>query len=106
MRKFPEARPCHGRDEFARFFERLWEAFPDAAFELDAVLPAGDGRVLACGQMRAEGRGSGITLEGPLYTCHWLRHGRFFRIENHLTLPGALSGLGFEADTLEGAGLT
>ncbi len=105
VKKFPESRPCHGKEEFSQFFERFWEGFPDTNFGLDETIPVGDDRVLACGHLRAAGRGSGIILEGSLYTCHWLRHGRFFRIENHLTLKGALAALGLRGDTLEGAGL-
>jgi ketosteroid isomerase-like protein len=105
VRKFPEARPCHGREEFSRFFDRFWEGFPNAHFSAGDVFPVGDDRVLACGSMRAEGGGSGITLEGDLYTCHWIRHGRFLRVENHLTLTGALHALGLEGGTLEEAGL-
>jgi hypothetical protein len=42
---------------------------------------------------------------GELFQCYWLRHGRVFRQEDHLTLPGALRALGLEGDTLEAAGL-
>jgi hypothetical protein len=54
------------------------------------LVEVGDDRVLACTTLRAEGRSSGVTLEGDLYQCYWLRHGRFFRVEDHLTLTGAL----------------
>ena len=105
VRKFPEARPCHGKEEFSRFFAEFLEGFPEATFGLDDVIAVGDDRVLASGYLRAVGRGSGIVLEGDLYSCHWVRHGRFFRIENHLTLRGALRALGLEGDTLEAVGL-
>jgi len=49
------------------------------------------------------GRGSGLNLEGDLYQCFWLRHGRFFRVE---TLSGALHALGLHGETLEAAGLS
>jgi hypothetical protein len=56
--------------------------------------------------MRAEGRTSGLALEGDLYKCFWLRNGRFFRVEDHLTLAGALHALGLTGDSLEAAGLS
>ncbi|HEX2129584.1 MAG TPA: nuclear transport factor 2 family protein [Solirubrobacterales bacterium] len=105
VRKFPEARPCHGVEEFAQFFTRFWEGFPNAKFTVQDVIEVADDRVLSCGRLRAEGPGSGIALEGAIYTCHWLRHGRFFRIENHMTLKGALAALGLVGETLTEAGL-
>jgi hypothetical protein len=45
------------------------------------------------------------TLEGDLYSCFWLRNGRFLRVEGHLTLAGALHALGVSGDSLEAAGL-
>jgi hypothetical protein len=44
-------------------------------------------------------------LEGDIYHCVWLRHGRFLRMEDHLTLRGALDALGLKGDTLQAAGL-
>src|SRR5205823_5681349 len=55
--------------------------------------------------LRAEGRESGMNLEGDLYECMWLRHGRCFRVEDHMTLSRALHALGLEGETLEAAGL-
>jgi hypothetical protein len=64
-----------------------------------------DDRVLVHLSLRAEGRESGVKLEGDLYQCVWLRHGGFFRREDHLTLKGALRALGLTGETLEAAGL-
>jgi SnoaL-like domain len=104
--KFPEARPCHSREEVAQFLVQFGEAFSRSDWEIRWIHAVGDERVLACASLRAEGRGSGINLEGDVYHCFWLRHGRFFRVEDHLTLSGALHSLGFEAATLEAAGLS
>jgi len=105
-RKFPEARPCHGREEIARFradYRAAWDRFEIAVKKL---VPAGDDRVLVHSTIRAEGRGSGANLDGDLYACMWLRHGRIFRCEDHLTLKGALRALGLSGETLEAAGLS
>jgi ketosteroid isomerase-like protein len=107
VRKFPEARPCHGLEEVARFFSSQFEdAFSRWNWEVSSVIAAGDDRVLASTNLRAQGRGSGIDLEGDLYYCYWLRHGRFFRVEDHLTVRGALGAFGLEGETLESAGLS
>ena len=104
VRKFPEARPCHGAEEVAGFLEDYVEAWtPDYAIK--ELIEVGDDRVLACATLHAEGRGSGMKLEGDLYHCIWLRHGRLLRQEDHLTLRGALHALGLEGDTLQAAGL-
>jgi hypothetical protein len=72
VRKFPEARPCHGREEIAQFYTEYRATW---------------------------------ALEGELYHCFWLRHGRFIRVEDHLTAKGALHALGLSGETLEAAGL-
>jgi hypothetical protein len=104
-RKIPAARPCHGREEIEAFlteFRAAWEGYRMVVKEARAI---GDDRVLVHGLIRAEGRTSGMTLEGGVYFCFWLRNGRFFRMESHLTLAGALQALGVSGDSLEAAGL-
>jgi ketosteroid isomerase-like protein len=105
IRKFPEAHPCHGPEEVAQFavqYRETWAHFEHTVPDLIAV---GDDRVLARGRVRAEGR-AGVQIQGDHYTCVWLRHGRFFRVEDHLTLKGALYALGLNGDTLEAVGLS
>jgi ketosteroid isomerase-like protein len=104
VRKFPEAHPCHGREEIAEFVARFFEAW-SVDYEIQQIFEVGDDRVLACATLHTSGRSSQMKLEGDLYFCVWLRHGRFFRVEDHLTLPGALRALGLQGDTLEAAGL-
>ena len=104
VRKFPEARPCHGAGEIGRFLAGYVEAWtPDYA--ITKLIEAGDDRVLVCATLRTEGRGSGMKLEGDIYHSFWLRHRRILRQEDHLTLRGALHALGLEGDTLQAAGL-
>jgi hypothetical protein len=86
----------------SRSSSAAWSRHECAIRQLIAV---GDDRALACGSLRAEGHDSGVSLEGDLYHCVWLRHGRFFRVEDHLTLRGALHALGLEGETLEAVGL-
>jgi ketosteroid isomerase-like protein len=105
LRKFPEARPCHGLDEFSRFFAQYLDAWR-IEVAIHDLIEVGDERVLVRETLRTEGRGSGVELEGELYQCFWLRHGRVFRQEDHLTLRGALHAFGLDAETLEAAGLS
>jgi SnoaL-like domain len=105
VRKFPEARPCHGLEEISEFVAEILEAWSDFAFAVQQMVEVDDDRVLACTTMRASGRGSEMRVEGDLYMCVWLREGRLVRVEDHLTLRGALHALGLEGDTLEDAGL-
>jgi hypothetical protein len=104
-RKFPEARPCHGHEEIARFLAEYlgaWDRFEFAILKLSAV---GDDRVFDHVSVRAEGLDSGLSLDGDLYHCVWLRHGRLLRQEDHFTLRGAIRGLGLNGETLEAMGL-
>jgi hypothetical protein len=106
VRKFPEAQPCHGREALHQFIVRYLDAYAQTEFAVRQVIEVGDDRVLVSATIHAEGRGSGMKLEGDVYNCFWLRHGCFFRIEDHITLSGALHALGLEGDSLEAVGLS
>ena len=98
VRKFPESRPCHGPDELQRFMADWVAAWKSFEFVVKDVRPVGDDRVLLHGYIHAEGRESGLALEGDIYQCFWLRHGRLFRQEDHLTKKGAVRALGLDDD--------
>ena len=106
VRKWPEAQPCHGLEEYSQFLARTFDAFSRSEWAIHELIEIEDDRVFVRVNMRIEGRGSGMKLKGDLYFCFWLRHGRFFRVEDHLTLSGALHALGLEGETLEAAGLS
>jgi SnoaL-like domain len=106
VEKFPESRPCHGVEEIARFLSEFQQAWERHEFEVKALTPVRDDRVMVRASLVAEGRGSGLSLQGELFLCFSLRHGRIFREEDHLTLPGALRALGLSGKTLEAAGLS
>ncbi len=106
VRKFPEARPCHGLDEIARFQAEYIDAWGGYEFAITKLIAVGDDRVFVQTIVHAEGRESGVRLDGDLYHCAWLRQGRIFRWENHLTMTGALRALGLSGEDLEAAGLT
>ena len=106
VEEFPEARPCHGVDEIARFFSEFQQAWDHFEVKVEAGFPVHDDRVLLRVSLSGEGRESGVKLQQTLFICLWLRHGRVFRQEDHSTLPGALHALGLRGETLEAAGLT
>jgi hypothetical protein len=105
VRKFPEAEPCHGREGFAQFMETFADSYAQTQWTVKHVAEVGDDRVLVWAALETHGRGSGMQLEGDVWICFWLRHGRFFRIENHVTTAGALHALGLEPDAGNGLGL-
>ena len=105
VRKFPETRPCHGRDEITDFFLEFRRAWARWETTSERVIPIGDDRILVHTHVRAAGRESGLSLDGDLYFALWLRHRRYVRQEDHLTLSGALRALGLRGDTLQAAGL-
>jgi SnoaL-like protein len=104
VRKFPEARPCHGREAISRFLTDYVEAW-SYRYTINDLIGVGDDRVLVCATLHVKGRGSAMKLEGDIYHCIWVRHGRALRQEDHLTLQGALHALGLEGDSLAAAGL-
>ena len=104
--KFPESRPCHGVDEIVRFVTEFHEAWDSVDATTESLIAIGDDRVLVRVDLRAEGRESGLNLGGEVFFCLWLRHGKIFRQEDHLTLRGALHALGLSGETLEEAGLS
>jgi SnoaL-like domain len=104
VRGFPEARPCHGRGEIEDFFKGLRDPWQYRILVKEAR-GIGDDRVLVHTHVWAKGHTSGAAVEGDVYNCFWLRHGRIIRAEDHLTAKGALHALGLSGETLEAAGL-
>ena len=104
-RKLPEARPCHGRGEIVRFSTEFRGAWEGLRYVVEDARAIGDDRVFVHRRVWAEGHTSGVALEGDVYHCCWLRHGRLIRVEDHLTLRGALHALGLGGESLEAAGL-
>ena len=88
------------------FLGEFFAAWENYSYSVKGVKAVGDDRVFLHGRIRAEGRASGLGLEGDLYQCFWLRHGRFFRAEDHLTMKGAGRALGLTGEALEAARLS
>jgi hypothetical protein len=105
VRGFPDPRPRHGREDIIDFLTEYLAAYERYRYVVEEARAIGDDRVFAHGHVWAEGRASRAVVGGDLYHCFWLRHGRFIRVEDHLTARGALHALGLGGDALEAAGL-
>lgn len=103
--KWPDAQPRHGSDEIRDFLVSYRQGFDRFEFTIQAIKPIGDDRVFMSVRLAWEWKASGLSLDGELFHCFWIRHGRVFRQEDHVTLPGALRALGLNGETLEAAGL-
>jgi SnoaL-like domain len=103
IRGFPEARPCHGRDEIVSFFAAFFPAWDDYRYAIKDARAIGDDRVLVHGEIRAQGRGerrgAGRRRVPLLLAPAWTIHpGR-----GSLTAKGALHALGLSGETLKAA---
>ena len=96
VRKWPESHPCHGMDEFESFMAQWADAWDEVDWQPLAIEPIADDRVWMRARFVASGRGSGLEMDGVVHFCLWLRNGRIFRQEDHLTEAGARRGLGLE----------
>jgi ketosteroid isomerase-like protein len=72
--------PTRGRDAILDYWRRFWGAWkPGARWEIEEVRRLGDEQVLACGQLRAVGRSSGVDLSGPVFHLWTVREGLIVR---------------------------
>jgi hypothetical protein len=94
VRKWPNSGPYHGIEGLVSFFTDFDEAWERSGWEVEKITPVSDDRVLMKVVLSGAGRGSGMELAGDVYLCFWLRGGRIFRQEDHLTEEGARRGLG------------
>ena len=73
----------------SEFFDQ-WEVY---AVEEKQIIESG-GTVVMLGQARAEGKASGVTLDGPIAYVHTVRDGRLARTEVFLDHGMALEAAG------------
>lgn len=103
--KWLESRPCHGIAEIERFMAQFISAWDRWQLNSVRIAAIGPTCVLSLSNVVAEGRGSGLSLNGDLFQCSWLRRGRYLRVEDHLTWEGAARAFGLEVADLERLGL-
>lgn len=59
-------------ESLVRFFTAFYSAWEDYRYVIKDATAIGDDRVIAHGAIRAEGRASGVALEGDAYHRFWL----------------------------------
>ena len=85
-----------GPEEFVEFVRTWTEQFADWTFQVERLIDAGDGRVVALLHQSATGRESGVPVQWDMGQVHELEEERLVRVTNYLS----------HAEALEAAGLT
>jgi ketosteroid isomerase-like protein len=75
---------------FGREFFDMWEVYAVGEQE---IIDAGD-TVVVLAHARAEGKASGIAIDGPIAYVHTIRYGRIARTEVFLDHAKALTAAG------------
>jgi ketosteroid isomerase-like protein len=97
----PEAGTWRGEAEVRRGLRELAEPWDELQADVQDLIPAGEGRVLALVRFSARGRGTGLDVRGAgVDSAVWtLRDGRVVSVEMH-----SGTAAGFEAVGLEDRG--
>jgi ketosteroid isomerase-like protein len=91
---FLRQEPYRGRKEILEAVEDWLDAGENWRVALEEVRDAGDGRVLAFLKPTFRGRGSGISVEAPLYTLTTVSGGRITRVTDYTERSEALEAAG------------
>jgi len=95
----PDAGTWAGEEEVRRGLEGLLEPWDDLQADLQELIPAPDGRVVALVRFSARGRGTGLAVEGAgVDAAVWtLSAGKVVRIEMYSGTADALEAVGLPA---------
>jgi ketosteroid isomerase-like protein len=78
---FDQPDTIHGRDALLDYFKRFWGAWrPGARWDIKEFLRLGDEQVLACGNLHATGRSSGIETSAAIFHLWTVRDGLIVRL--------------------------
>ena len=83
-----------GPEEFVEFVRDWTEQFADWTFQVERVIDAEDGQVVALLHQSATGRESGVPVEWKLGQVHELEEGRLVRVTNYFSHAEALEAAG------------
>ena len=92
--ELPEAGRVRGREAFVGFMRTWSEDFDDWSMEVEHLIDAGDGQVVAFMRQWATGRESGVPVELEFAQVWSLRDGRAIRIRNFLDRDRAMRETG------------
>jgi ketosteroid isomerase-like protein len=88
-----EGNVYRGHDGFRRWFADSFESFEELENEWTEFRDLGD-RVLAFGNVKARGRGSGMELDSPMGWVFTVRRGKLVKAEGFLSHAEALQAVG------------
>ena len=89
----PDPHTLHGHDGVRELAAMVEDAFEDISFDADWFLDTGE-TVVALGQMRARGKGSGVEIREARAWVWTLREGRVIRHETFADHAEALAAAG------------
>ena len=90
----PESRTCRGSDQIRAYFATWRSEFRDLRFEIEELVERGD-RVIAFGNMRAVGAGSGLDVGNQVAFVYRFHLGHIVRAEEYLDLARARKAAGW-----------
>ncbi|HKP88504.1 MAG TPA: nuclear transport factor 2 family protein [Thermoleophilaceae bacterium] len=90
----PGAQRYHGAAGYAEFLQGWTEAFETWSHELERVVDAGDGRVVASARQWGVGRESGVPVDLHFGIVFELRDGLLFRVRLYMTPAEAFAAVG------------
>jgi len=88
------ARTTRGREEFIESLKRWTEGFDRWTYEIEQLIDAGDGRLVAMHRQSAMGSGSQVPVELRFATVYGLENGSVVRTRNYLDPADALKAAG------------
>jgi ketosteroid isomerase-like protein len=88
-----EGNVYRGHEGFRRWFADSFESFEELENEWTEFRDLGD-RVLAFGNVKARGRGSGVEIDSPMGWVFTVRRGKLVKAEGFLSHDEALEAVG------------
>jgi uncharacterized protein len=98
-----EGNVYRGHEGFRRWFADSFESFEELRNEWSEFRDLGD-RVLALGNVKARGRGSGMELDSPMGWLFTVRLGRVVEAQGFLSQSVALEAAGLSAQDVRQGG--
>ena len=85
-----------GRDLVRAYMQDWYEAFDGLAVEVEEIIDAGDGRVVALQQVTGRGKTSGVETRLRYAVVYTVRNGRLISAREYISRKRALEAVGLE----------